>query len=62
MVSPYLIGLSLLATVAVLVFGIGGMSRGTEFDRRHGNTLMRWRVGLQALSIALLGLYIVLSL
>ena len=59
-ILPYLIGLALLSTVAVLALGIGGMSRGAEFNRRHGNRLMRLRVGLQALSIALLGLYIVI--
>ena len=46
--------------LAPLAVGIFGMSRGSEFNRRHSNTLMRLRVGLQALCVALLALYFVI--
>ncbi|MDA0674943.1 MAG: twin transmembrane helix small protein [Proteobacteria bacterium] len=59
-VLPYLIGLALVSTLAVLVVGIIGMSRGSEFNRRHANTLMRLRVGMQAMCVALLALYFVI--
>lgn len=59
-ILPYLIGLCLLAVVATLFTGLFTMAKGGEFDRRHSNQLMRLRVGLQALTIALLVLYFLL--
>ncbi|MBI3504860.1 MAG: twin transmembrane helix small protein [Proteobacteria bacterium] len=56
-VFPYLIGLAVLGVVASLFTGLGGVAQGGEFNRRHGNHMMRWRVGLQALALTLLALY-----
>lgn len=46
----------MLATASVLAVGIVGFIRGGEFNRKYGNTLMRWRVILQGIAIMLLGL------
>jgi hypothetical protein len=54
---PYLIGLVVLGVVASLFTGLGGVAQGGDFNRRHGNRMMRWRVGLQGLALALLALY-----
>lgn len=43
-----------IAVVAVLFLGIGSFARGGEFNARNSNLFMRWRVGLQAVAIALL--------
>jgi len=45
---------ALIAVAAVLVLGVVSMFRGGAFNRKYGNILMRWRVGLQALAVALL--------
>ena len=42
------------ATLAVLAVGLVGFLRGGEFNRRHGNRLMRARVMLQAVAVILL--------
>lgn len=60
-VLPYLIGLSLAAVVAVLITGLVAMSKGGEFNKRYGNKLMRLRVIIQGVTIALFMLYIVLT-
>lgn len=57
---PYLIGLVCLGVVATLFTGLGGMTHGGEFNRRHGNKMMRWRVGLQLLAVILLVSYVAL--
>jgi hypothetical protein len=57
---PYLIGLACLGVVATLFTGLGGMTHGGEFNRRHGNRMMRWRVGLQLLAVLLLVGYVAL--
>lgn len=46
-----LLGIDMIAVVAVLLTGAVGM--GTGADPRRQNMLMRWRVGLQAVAIAL---------
>jgi hypothetical protein len=51
-ILPYSIGANLIAVVLTLFSGLATMSKGGDFNRRHGNKLMRWRVGLQALAVA----------
>ena len=45
---------ALAATVIVLIAGVIAMLRGGEFNRKYVNKLMRARVAMQALVIALL--------
>ena len=49
-----LLVLTLIAVAGVLFMGIGSMSRGGEFNRKYGNLLMRWRIGLQALAVLII--------
>lgn len=43
-----------LAVVVVLLVGIMGFARGGEFNRKHGNRMMRYRIYAQALAVALI--------
>ena len=45
---------ALIATVVVLMMGLGSMARGGEYDREHAEKFMWERVALQALVIVLL--------
>lgn len=56
-----LIVLGLLSVVGVLFTGIIGMIRGDEFNRKYGNILMRTRVTLQFVTLALIFLAFALS-
>ncbi len=49
-----LLAVVLIAVVAVLFIGVISMSRGGAFEDRWGNRLMRLRVVLQGLAVALL--------
>jgi hypothetical protein len=60
-VLPYLVGLALAAVAVTLFSGLFSMIKGGEFNRRHGNQLMRWRVATQAVAISLIVLYLLLS-
>ena len=53
-VFPVLIGAALVAVLAVLFTGIVSMFRGGEFNRKHANKMMRWRVGLQGLAVVII--------
>lgn len=52
--------LSVLVVAAILLTGIGGFARGGDFNRNHGNRLMRWRIIAQAASIGLILLFVTL--
>ena len=56
---PYLLGVSLAAVVVVLLIGVVSMLRGGDFNRRHGNLLMRLRVASQAVAVLLFLLFVV---
>jgi len=53
-VFTYLIPAALIAVAAVLAVGIYSLFRGGEFGRSYSNKLMRLRVVMQALAIAVL--------
>ena len=53
-VFSYLIPAALLAVATVLAVGIYSLFRGGEFGRSYSNTLMRLRVVMQAVAIAVL--------
>ncbi len=60
-VLPYLIGAALAGVAITLFSGLFSMIRGGDFNRRHGNQLMRWRVGMQAVAITLIVLYLLMT-
>ena len=53
-----LAALAVLAVTVILAVGIGGFARGGEFNRTHGNRLMRWRIIAQAIAVALILLFV----
>ncbi len=57
----FLLPLALLAVLAVLALGITSMLKGGEFNKKYGNLLMRWRVGLQGLALVLIVISLVVG-
>lgn len=43
-----------LAVLVILMIGIGGFARGGDFNRKHANRLMRYRIIAQALAVLLI--------
>lgn len=50
--------ISIGVVMAILLTGIGGFARGGEFNRKHGNRMMRWRLYAQAAAIAIMLLFV----
>ncbi len=50
----WVVALASLAVLAILVIGIGGFAKGGEFNRKHANKLMRWRIAAQFLAVVLI--------
>jgi len=47
-----------IVVAGILLTGIGTFGRGGEFNRRHANRIMRWRIGAQAVAVALIVFYV----
>lgn len=54
----YVIALAMLAVLAILATGIGGFAKGGEWNRKHGNRMMQWRIIAQAAAVALIMLFV----
>ncbi|PZQ98039.1 MAG: twin transmembrane helix small protein [Cereibacter sphaeroides] len=52
------VAIAVLAVLVILMIGIGGFARGGEFNRKHGNRLMRYRIYAQAFAVALILLFV----
>ena len=50
----FIILIAVLAVAVILMVGIGGFARGGEFNRKHSNRMMRWRLYAQAFAVALM--------
>ena len=53
----YLLVICCLVVVVILAIGIGGFAKGGEFNRKHANRLMRYRIIAQAIAVALIVLF-----
>lgn len=53
--------IAMLATLGILIVGMVAMTKGGEFNAKYGNKLMRARVIMQGVSIALFALTVLTS-
>jgi len=58
---PFLVAISAGATAIVLFMGLYVMSAGDAVDHKYSNLMMRWRVGLQGLTLSLIALWFVVA-
>ncbi len=49
-----LIAAVMLGVVVILMIGVGGFAKGGEFNRKHANKVMRWRIGAQFVAVLLI--------
>ena len=54
----YVVAIALLVVVGILLTGIGGFARGGDFNRKHANRLMRWRIIAQFVAVVLILLFV----
>ncbi len=59
-VLTVIVGLCMLATLGVMLAGMLGMAR-SDTDAGRSNVLMRWRVVLQGVTLALFALLLLLG-
>jgi len=49
-----IVAVAVLTVLVILMIGIGGFAKGGEFNRKHANRLMRYRIYAQAVAIAVI--------
>lgn len=54
----YVVAAACLAVVVILMIGIGGFAKGGDFNRKHANRIMRWRIGAQFIAVLLILLFV----
>ncbi len=47
-----------LVVLGILLTGIGGFAKGGDFNRKHANKIMRYRIYAQFVAIALILLFV----
>ena len=55
-----LVVIAVLIVLGILLLGIGTFGKGGDFNRKHANRIMRYRIGAQAVAVALILLYVYL--
>ena len=53
----WLVSIAVLAVAVILLMGIGTFGKGGEFNRKHANKIMRWRIGAQAVAVVLIVIF-----
>ncbi|MDQ2095936.1 twin transmembrane helix small protein [Rhodalgimonas zhirmunskyi] len=54
----WVVALACVAVLIILMVGVGGFAKGGDFNRKHSNRLMRWRIIAQAIAIAVILLFV----
>jgi hypothetical protein len=55
-----LVVIAVLAVLVTLMLGLGSFTSGGEFNKKYANKIMRWRIILQAIAVALIVLFVYL--
>jgi len=56
----WLMSLSVLVVLGILIWGIGSFGKGGEYNRKHANKIMRWRIGAQLFAVVMIVLFVYL--
>ena len=56
----WIVTASCLLVLVILMIGVISFSRGGEFNRKHSNRLMRYRIYAQAVAVIMILIYIVI--
>ena len=52
------VGIACLIVLGILLTGVGGFAKGGDFNKKHANKIMRWRIYAQAVAIVLILIFV----
>ena len=53
-----IVGIACLIVLAILLTGIGGFAKGGDFNKKHANRIMRYRIYAQFIAVLLILLFV----
>ena len=53
-----IVGIACLIVLGILLMGVGGFAKGGDFNKKHANKIMRWRIYAQAVAIVLILIFV----
>jgi hypothetical protein len=52
------VAVACIAVLIILLIGIGGFAKGGDFNRKHANRIMRYRIGAQFVAVILILVFV----
>ena len=52
------VAVACIAVLIILLIGIGGFARGGDFNRKHANRIMRYRISAQFIAVILILVFV----
>lgn len=52
------VAVAVLVVLVILMIGIGGFARGGDFNRKHANRVMRYRIIAQAVAVVVILIFV----
>ncbi|MBD3678032.1 MAG: twin transmembrane helix small protein [Rhodobacteraceae bacterium] len=52
--------IAVLVVLGILMVGIGGFAKGGDFNRKHANRIMRYRIIAQAVAVVLILIFVLI--
>lgn len=52
------VAIAVLIVLGILLTGVGGFAKGGDFNRKHANRIMRYRIYAQAVAVALILVFV----
>lgn len=56
----WLMAVSVLIVLGILMWGMGSFGKGGDYNRKHANKIMRWRIGAQLFAVVMILLFVYL--
>jgi hypothetical protein len=54
----WVVAAATIGVLVILMIGIGGFAKGGEFNRKHANRIMRYRIAAQFVAVLLILLFV----
>ena len=53
-----IVAIAVLIVLGILLTGIGGFAKGGDFNKKHANRIMRYRIYAQAVAVVLILIFV----
>ena len=55
-----IVAIAVLVVLGILLTGIGGFAKGGDFNKKHANRIMRYRIYAQAVAVVLILVFVLI--